>query len=144
MRNSPEKLRKAPSDKYQYVFQEISFGHDFAAIVDVWGYSLNDSLNANIEYRSLRENLLDRVLKLAEENLTLKQKQVFDLFMQDLTQQEIAEKLDKTQTTVSKQLIGDVGVNGYYRSGIFDKLKMLCNEDLKIKEVLKNIQDIMD
>jgi len=139
MRN--ENLRIAPSNAYQHVFQEIYFGDDFAAIVDIFGYSMYESFND--EYQELRKNLLDRVLELANEHLTEKQKQVFDLFLLDLTQQEIAEKLGKTQTTVNKQLVGDIAVNGYYRSGIFDKLRNISKDDEKIQEILKKIQEII-
>ena len=140
---SSEKLRKSPSEKYQHVFNEITFGDNFVAIADIYGYSINDPLDANIEYRELRESLIDRMLELFKIHLTEKQINIFELILQGQTQDQIAEKLDKNQGQINHMLNGQK-IDGVWHGGIYRKLRKMANKDEKIQEILKKIQDIMD
>jgi DNA-binding CsgD family transcriptional regulator len=68
--------------------------------------------------------------KYACERLTTRQKQVFKLFLEGLTQERISDKYDLSQTTIHKTLRGniDYGNNGKRYGGLFKKLKRYIKE----------------
>lgn len=137
--------KKNKSDSYQYKIIEISVDpvvlNDFP-IANGLGAQVNLAKYSE-EFYEMRQELINEVLRIINNFLTERQQEVILLRLQGKTQTQIAEQLGIHQTTVHKLLMGNIDyANGKKRyGGAIKKLKKLCNEDVKILEILKKIEE---
>lgn len=138
--------KKNKSDSYQYKIVEISV--DPVILND---FPMTNGLGAQVnlakyseEFYNLRQQLIDEVLRIVENDLTKRQREVVLLRLQGKTQTQVAEELGVHQTTVHKLLMGNIDyANGKKRyGGAIKKLKKLCSEDDKILKILRKIEEL--
>ena len=108
------------------------------------------------KYLDLREQLKKRMWELVEIGLTERQKQVVKLSMEGLTQNEIAKKLGINQTSVHKVIRGNIDysnkksknngeiVKPKRYGGALKKLTKLCQADLQIQNILKEMVEVQE
>jgi DNA-binding CsgD family transcriptional regulator len=94
----------------------------------------------------LREQLLEEMHIMIQGNLTQRQKQILELYLQGKKQQEIADTLNIVQSAVSLHLNG---IPDYRRGrkvygGIINKLKKLCRSNKRIQSILLEIRTHRD
>lgn len=138
--------KKNKSDSYQYKIVEISV--DPVILND---FPMANGLGAQVnlakyseEFYELRQRLIEEVLRIVNNDLTKRQREVVMLRLQGKTQTQIAEDLGIHQTTVHKLLMGNIDyANGKKRyGGAIKKLKKLCAEDERILEILNKIEEL--
>src|SRR5687768_8167480 len=77
---------------------------------------------------AVRDEMLDLLRQLVETRLTVRQREIVELYFTDgLSQAEIAAQLGIAQQVVSKQLFG-VMRNGKRIGGAIRRLRQLCEE----------------
>jgi len=142
-------FKKNKSESYQYKIIEIvidpSILNEFS-IDQGFGQFLNIH-NFSEKFYELKQELMDEVLRIIDEKLTQKQKDVIKLRLKGFTQFYIGTLLNRHQTTVHKILNGNVDYKNSKKSnvkkrygGIIKKLKKLCLKDPKIISILNNIK----
>lgn len=141
----PRKKRNR-SDSYQHKIVEISV--DPVVLND---FPMANGLGAQVnltkyseEFYELRQQLMEEVLKIVNNDLTVRQKEVVLLRLQGKTQIQIAEGLGIHQTTVHKLLMGNIDyANGKKRyGGAIKKLKRLCAENKDILDILLKMENL--
>jgi predicted transcriptional regulator len=138
--------KKNKSDCYQHKIVEISIDpsilYDFPDY-DGLGTMLNLS-KCSDEFQELREQLIQEVMRIIDNNLTERQAEVVMLRLQDMTQTQIADKLGIHQTTVHKLLMGNIDyANGKKRyGGAIKKLQKMCSKDDQIKIILVKMENL--
>lgn len=126
------------SRKYQYIFREIPWKYE-NLIKFHGGEGCYENQNLlDLEYLlQLQEELFQELQRLAEEVLTIKQKQVWDLFLQGKTQVEIAKLTHRSQSAIASCFARPTK-GGF--SGLIFKLKKAAQKDAKIQILLSKIK----
>ena len=91
------------------------------------------------EFQKLKNELLEEVLFIINNNLTSKQKEVMKMtYLEGKTQHEISFELGKHQTTIHKILQGNIDYNNQKKryGGALKKIKRLCANNKRIKQIL--------
>lgn len=114
-------------------------------------FSTEEGLNAYFnnyasseEFQNLKRELLSEVMNIIETCLTENQKEIMVMtYVEGKTQNEIAQELGKHQTTIHKQLRGNLDYtnNGKRYGGAIKKIKKLCAKNDKIQEILQQMKD---
>ena len=138
-------MKRGKSYEYQYRIMEIIT--DPANLATKFSNEDGISNYFNIskyseELEELREELLERLKKIVRDKLTEHQRKIILLFLSGNTQEEIASVLKIHQTGVHKALHGNIDYKsgGKRYGGIVKKLKKICFDDEKIKDLLKRIE----
>lgn len=139
------------SNAYQHLFGEISvaieilesFNEESSIYKRLNPYGYNEAV------AELEEQLRVEFWRLVDANLTPRQKQVIELIsIKKLTQQEAAKILGVNQSSITKSLNGNVDYSKrdeknnktkVVYGGSLRRLRKLCQEDEKIKEILEKI-----
>lgn len=103
-----------------------------------------NSYSGSEEFQKLRTELFEEVMRLINECLTDKQKQVMIMtYIEGKTQNEISIELGRHQTAIHKTLQGniDYGNNGKRYGGALKKLRKLCASNEKIQTTLKRMRE---
>src|SRR5687767_7361022 len=101
-------------------WREIPFSPD---VLDAWDITQEPDEPINERRARLRAELIAALRDLVSSRLTDRQRQIVQLyFFEGRTQQEIAEKLEISQQTVSRQLFGVVR-NGKKVGGAIKRLQ---------------------
>ena len=96
------------------------------------------------EFQKLKTELLEEVLKIIDQCLTPKQKEVIRMtYIEGKTQNEISCELGKHQTTIHKILQGNIDYNNKKKryGGAIKKIKKLCNNNVKIQKILSKMKE---
>lgn len=138
--------KKNKSDSYQFRICEISID---PSVLNEFPFSdgLGSQLSLaqyNEEFDELKEKLLFEVLRLINNDLTERQKQVVLKRLEGKTQIQIAEELQIHQTSIHKILSGNIDFsNGKKRyGGAYKKLKKLCAKDNIIQDILTKMREL--
>lgn len=138
---------KLKSKNYQYKIVEVAFDqaklNNFSEEKGMSGILSDNSYSE--ELLDLREKLLGEVYSVVNsEALTDHQKKVLFMILMGKTQNEIAEHLGITQSAVHKALRGNLDYRNDKKryGGIFKKLKKICKNNLKIQEILLEIEGL--
>jgi len=129
-----------------YSFIEISIDPNLLS-----NYSNEDGIGAYFnsyscseEFQELRTQLLKEVMKIINECLTSKQKEVIKMtYFDGKTQNEISEELGKHQTTVHKILQGNIDYNNKKKryGGALKKIRKMCLNNEKIRQLLMKMRE---
>lgn len=140
--------RKNRSDKYQYVLLETVCSNDMME-----AFCNEDSISARLnpfEYNEvlieLEEQLKIEFWRVVDTLLTPRQKEVIRLYADGYTQMEIAKMLNVNQSSITKSLNGNVDYKNGKKvyGGARKKIRKIIENDDKIKEILKKMQDARD
>jgi DNA-binding CsgD family transcriptional regulator len=140
--------RKNRSDKYQYVLLETVCSNDMME-----AFCNEDSISARLnpfEYNEtlieLEEQLKVEFWRVVDTLLTPRQKEVIRLYADGYTQMEIAKMLNVNQSSITKSLNGNVDYKNGKKvyGGARKKIRKIIENDDKIKEILKKMQDARD
>jgi len=96
------------------------------------------------DFQKLRLELVKEVLFIIDNNLTERQRQVIKMtYLEDKTQNEISDQLGKHQTTIHKILQGNIDYNNNKKryGGALKKIRKLCSNNMKIKEILLKMRE---
>jgi len=128
------------SQSYQYKILEVPF--DFTIPVP---WSEEDALNVSNseDYHNTLAELHTAIVELVNKHGTKRQKQVFNLHQQGLTQVEIGKTLDCNQSSVTKSLQGNTtykkGTPNKSYGGLFKKLRRLVAADPKLQQLRQQL-----
>lgn len=135
---------KKKSKSYQYKIVEVSF--DYSKLSN---FSENRGITAILAENSysdkisdLREKLLEELYEVIHGNaLTEHQKKILFMRLMGKTQNEIAVHLGITQSAVHKAMHGNIDYKNQRKryGGIVKKLKKICFNDPKIKDILEEM-----
>jgi len=140
--------RKNRSDQYQSFFAETAYSNEMMEI-----FSNEDSISARLnpfDYNEtmieLEEELKKEFWRVVDTLLTPRQKEVIKLYSDGYTQMEIAKMLNVNQSSITKSLNGNVDYKNGRKiyGGARKKLKKIIENDEKIKDILKRMQDCRD
>jgi DNA-binding CsgD family transcriptional regulator len=143
------KERSNRSSAYQNLFCESAYSHDMLS-----SFSNEDSISARLNPFDYDEELLDledqlriEFWKIVNSQLTDRQRDVIRLYADGYTQCEIAKKLSVNQSSVAKNLSGNVQYdkeNGTRRffGGSKKRLNKLIDADEKILLILHKMAEI--
>jgi hypothetical protein len=134
------------SKLYQYKIVEISFEqnklNNFPEERGI-GYILAES-SVSDTIDNLKDSLLDELYDVVNSNfLTDHQKKILLMRLMGKTQNEIAEHLGITQSAVHKAMHGNIDYKNDKKryGGIIKKLKKVCKNNKKIKDLLCKIEE---
>jgi DNA-binding CsgD family transcriptional regulator len=138
---------KLKSKNYQYKIVEVAFDqsklNNFSEDKGISGVLTDNAYSE--ELLDLREKLLEEVYSVVNsEVLTEHQKKVLFMILMGKTQNEIAEHLGITQSAVHKALRGNLDYRNDKKryGGIFKKLKKICRNNIKIQEILLEMETL--
>lgn len=134
------------SKLYQYKIVEISFDqsklNNFPAERGIGHILSENDMNERID--DLRDTLLDELYDVVHGDfLTDHQKKILLMRLMGKTQNEIADHLGITQSAVHKAMHGNIDYKNDRKryGGIIKKLKKVCKNNKKIKDILKKIDE---
>lgn len=150
------------SEKYQYKIKEVLVSKLRRNVRHFNnGGSSNDNLDVldfltldngtlhqqeNQEYLMLREQLISHVRQIIDTQLTKKQGDILNLFMDGYTQMDICRALGiNQQSSVHKSIYGNQHYQAYgsdTHGGSIRKLKKLVQENDLIQNILKQLQEL--
>ena len=148
IRQKTMKERSPRSQKYQYLIVESVCTPDHWTMIEEHNGVYDDTTPPEV-----KEHLLDLNEKLHDlfkglfVNLTPRQQSVLNLISPDLTQWDIAKKLDCDQSSIFKCLKGNANYNDPSRKkfgGVGKKLKLLLIQSTEIRSICKEIYEIND
>lgn len=115
---------------------EISDGDGVMSQLNPWKY--------NEELLDLKDQLKVEMWRLIDTQLTPRQKEVIHLWVEGLTQTEIAKKLGVNQSSITKSINGNTDYSGGKKiyGGARKKLQKLAAKDEKIQLILKRIGEL--
>jgi predicted DNA-binding protein YlxM (UPF0122 family) len=140
------------SSKYQWIINELPY--DLTEFANIFSnkHSLQGRLNSfqYNEESTLKDQLWDLLYSLMKDNLTEFQFKVISLYLEGMTQLEIAKEVNCNQTSVCKTINGNkmyYTVNSgenriVFGGGIVRKLKKLVAKDQRIQTLLNKIKDL--
>ena len=137
--------RKNRSDSYQHLLLEVARANDMME-----AFSNEDSISARLNPFAYSEELIDLEDQLKKEFwrvvdtlLTSRQREVIRLYADGYTQMEIAKMLNVNQSSITKSLNGNVDYKNGKKvyGGARKKIRKIIENDEKIKEILKKMQD---
>lgn len=97
------------------------------------------------EMSKLKKQLFDEIMNIIDKCLTSRQKDVVKMtYLDGKTQNEISKELGRHQTAIHKALKGNIDYanDGKRYGGALKKIRKLCSENKKIKDILSKIKDI--
>jgi len=116
------------------------------AIEDGMNTFLNNCMSSD-DFQKLRSDLLKEILEIINKCLTKKQKEVMKkTFIEGKTQHQISGELGKHQTTIHKILQGNIDYNNNKKryGGAIKKIRRLCSESERIKNILEKMHEFND
>lgn len=132
---------------YQYKIVEISFEqnklNNFPMERGI-GHLLSENEPSD-RIDDLKSELLDELYDVVHSDfLTEHQKKILLMRLMGKTQNEIADHLGITQSAVHKAMHGNIDYKNDRKryGGIIKKLRKVCKNNKKIKEVLKKIEEV--
>lgn len=135
------------SKLYQYKIVEISFEqnklNNFPMERGI-GHLLSENEPSD-RIDDLKSELLDELYDVVHSDfLTEHQKKILLMRLMGKTQNEIADHLGITQSAVHKAMHGNIDYKNDRKryGGIIKKLRKVCKNNKKIKEVLKKIEEV--
>lgn len=135
------------SKLYQYKIVEISFDQNKLNNFPIErgiGHILSEN-EIGDQLEDLKENLLEELYDVvAGEYLTDHQKKILLMRLMGKTQNEIADHLGITQSAVHKAMHGNIDYKNNKKryGGIIKKLKKVCKNNRKIKDILGKIDEV--
>ena len=96
------------------------------------------------EFQKLKNELLEEVMRIIDECLTPKQREVIKMtYLEGMTQNEISEELGKHQTTIHKILQGNIDYNNEKKryGGALKKIRKLCANNEKVRKILIKMRE---
>ena len=137
------------SDKYQFLILEAICTNEMME-----AFSNHDSISHRLNpfaydgrLIEVEERLRVEFWRVVEEELTTRQKTVLKLYSEGKTQMEIAKILNVNQSSVTKNLHGNVdyrGDNKKVYGGSIKKIKKIIETDEKINVILNQIKELRD
>jgi DNA-directed RNA polymerase specialized sigma subunit len=134
------------SKLYQYKIVEISFDqsklNNFPVERGI-GYILAENETSD-KIEDLKENLLEELYDVVHSDfLTEHQKKILLMRLMGKTQNEIADHLGITQSAVHKAMHGNIDYKNDKKryGGIIKKLRKVCKNNKKIKDILGRIDE---
>ena len=103
-----------------------------------------DSIAGTEEFQRLKQDLVEEVMNIINNNLTTRQKQVVIMtYLEGKTQNEISAILNIHQTAIHKSLAGNLDYTNSRKryGGAIKKLKRLCSKNDKIKKILQEMKE---
>jgi len=132
---------------YQYKIVEISFDHgkldNFPVERSIGSLLAENEYNQKIT--ELREDLIEEIYSIINGDfLTDHQKIILMMRLTGKTQNEIADHLGITQSAVHKAMHGNIDYKNNKKryGGVIKKLKKICTNNLRIVEILQEIDEI--
>lgn len=140
--------RRNRSDKYQYILLETVCSNDMmeAFSNEESIYKRLNPFSYNEGIMELEDELKTEFWRIVETLLTPRQREVIQLYSDGYTQMEIAKKLNVNQSSITKSLNGNVDYKNGKKiyGGAKKKLNKIIQNDTKIKDILKRIQELRD
>lgn len=139
---------KNRSDSYQHLLLEAACSNEMME-----AFSNHDSISHRLNPFSYDEQLLDLEDQLKEEfwrivdsELTERQKTVIKLYADGYTQMEIAKALGVNQSSITKNLNGNVDYSNSKRvyGGSLKKIRKILDTDEKILSILSKIKELRE
>lgn len=140
--------RRNRSDLYQYLILETACSNEMME-----AFSNEDSISARLNPFAYSENIIELEEELKKEFwrivdtlLTKRQREVIKLYSDGYTQMEIAKMLNVNQSSITKSLNGNVDYKNGRKiyGGARKKLKKIIENDEKVKDILRRMQDCRD
>ena len=103
-----------------------------------------NSYSTSEDFQKLKNELLQEVMYIIDNNLTDKQREVMYMtYMEGKTQNEISSELGRHQTAIHKTLKGniDYGNDGKRYGGALKKIRKLCQKNEKVKNILIRMRE---
>ncbi len=137
---------KNRSDSYQHkivesacspeMLMEIADSKGIGAQLNPFGY--------NEELLDLKDQLKEHFWRLVRTKLTDRQREVIELYCEDLTQTEIAKKLGVNQSSITKSMNGNCDYRNGKRvyGGAKRKIQKIAENDSDIQDILARIKEI--
>ena len=143
------------SQAYQHLFGELSVPVELMESFsdDAGMYKRLNPFDYNEQVAELEEQLRVEFWRIVDQNLTKRQKQVIELVaIKKLTQMEAAKILGVNQSSITKSLHGNVDYSRKDNDittkktygGSIRKIKLIIQNDEKIKEILQKIADLRE
>lgn len=135
--------REFRSDKYQWIILEVPI--DMASISET--VDLDNQLHSvkySTRFSELNDQAFARILEIAEKVLTPRQHTVMTMYLEGMTQTEIANKLGCNQSSITKTLNGNCdyknanGTKTY--GGSKKKLKKYVLQDNIMKQIMAEMR----
>lgn len=140
--------RRNRSDKYQYILLETVCSNDMmeAFSNEESIYKRLNPFSYNEEIMNLEDELKLEFWRIVETLLTPRQREVIRLYSDGYTQMEIAKMLNVNQSSITKSLNGNVDYKNGKKiyGGAKKKLNKIIQNDTKIKDILRRIQELRD
>lgn len=140
--------RQNRSDKYQYLLLETVVSNEMleAFSNEESIYKRLNPFAYNEEIMELEDELKHEFWRIVETLLTTRQREVIRLYSDGYTQMEIAKMLNVNQSSITKSLNGNVDYKNGKKiyGGSKKKLLRIIQNDSKIKDILRRIQDLRD
>lgn len=131
--------RKARSDSYQYMINEMSFDMQMMSQL----FDLDNAIHKQRSNRCLELNdqMFQRIIDLANIHTTPYQNRVMYLYLEGKTQMEIAKEIGVNQSSVTKCLMGNADYNKGKKmyGGLAKKMKKVIKKDTLLKQIAKEI-----
>lgn len=136
------------SDKYQWALLETVCSNDMmeAFSNEESIYKRLNPFSYNEEIMNLEDELKLEFWRIVETLLTPRQREVIRLYSDGYTQMEIAKMLNVNQSSITKSLNGNVDYKNGKKiyGGAKKKLNKIIQNDTKIKDILRRIQELRD
>jgi len=140
--------RKNRSDKYQWVLIETVCSNDMMeSFCNEDGiYNRLNPFGYNEDILELEDQLKKEFWRIVDTLLTPRQRQVIRLYADGYTQMEIAKILNVNQSSITKSLNGNVDYKNGKKvyGGARKKIRKIIDNDERIKEILKQMQDLRE
>lgn len=140
--------RRNRSDAYQWILLETVCSNDMmeAFSNEESIYKRLNPFAYNEEIMELEDELKHEFWRIVETLLTPRQREVIRLYSDGYTQMEIAKMLNVNQSSITKSLNGNVDYKNGKKiyGGAKKKLNKIIQNDIKIKDILRRIQELRD
>lgn len=140
--------RKTRSSYYQHLILESLCSNDMMESFrnEDSIYNRLNPFQYNEELIDLEEQLKVEFWRVVNTLLTPRQSQVVRLYAEGYTQMEIAKMLNVNQSSITKSLNGNVDYKNGKRvyGGTTKKIRKIIENDEKIKEILRKMQEIRE
>lgn len=140
-------MKSARTAAYEYKFKEVSCDAIVFEYLEGKALSLLEQRNDSVQLRELRLDLYERVLELAkiDGNLTTRQRKIlFEYYLTNKTQSEVAAALGLNQVVITKAIHGQTyksksGVRMPKTGGILKRLGIIASKDSVCQRLLSEI-----
>jgi len=109
-------------------------------------YNRLNPFGYNEDLMELEDQLKVEFWRVVDTLLTPRQREVIRLYADGYTQMEIAKMLNVNQSSITKSLNGNVDYKNGKKiyGGARKKIRKIIENDVRIKEILSQMQDIRD